>query len=176
MRKSKKFPGWILVSIILSVLGVFFRFALIGYDFIGYALLFAAAVVVAYKFFGKTLRIILTTFLACGVIYFVIVEIPIVSSARTDTDPKAPYVIVLGAGVNGTAPSLSLLNRLEATLSYLEMCREATCIVSGGQGAGENITEASCMYNWLTAKGISPDRILREEKASSKSALNGSSV
>lgn len=167
MKKAKKFPGWCLAATILIVLGAFFRFALIGYDFIGYALFFAAAVVAAYKFFGKTLRIILTVFLACGVIYFVIVEIPIVSAARTDADPKAPYVIVLGAGVNGTEPSLSLLNRLETTLSYLETYPDATCVVSGGQGAGEKITEADCMYNWLTAKGISPERILREEKASS---------
>jgi uncharacterized SAM-binding protein YcdF (DUF218 family) len=167
MRKPKKFPIWIPTSVILTVLGVFFRFALIGYDFIGYALLFVAAVIAAYKFFGKTLKIILTVFLSCGVIYFVIVEIPIVSAARTDADPNAPYVIVLGAGVNGTEPSLSLLNRLEATLSYLEMYPDATCIVSGGRGVGENITEAACMYNWLTEKGISPERILREEKASS---------
>lgn len=33
--------------------GVFFRFALIGYDFIGYALLFTAAVIAAYKFLEK---------------------------------------------------------------------------------------------------------------------------
>lgn len=113
------------------------------------------------------LRIILTVFLVCGVIYFVIVEIPIVSAARTDADQEAPYVIVLGAGVNGTEPSLSLLNRLQATLSYLEKYPDTTCIVSGGQGTGENITEADCMYNWLTGKGISAERILREEKASS---------
>ena len=29
-------------------------------------------------------------------------------------------------------------------------------MVSGGQGGGENITEALCMYTWLTDRGIPP--------------------
>ena len=167
MKKSKRLPGWAIAAVILAVLGIFFRFALIGYDFVGYTLIFAAAVVAAYRFFGKTLRIILTVFLAAGMIYFIIVEIPIVSSARTDSDPQADYVIVLGAGVNGHDPSLSLLNRLEATLAYLDKYPDSVAIVSGGRGDGEDITEADCMYNWLVGKGVSPDRIIKEDKATS---------
>ena len=72
---------------------------------------------------------------------------------------------MLGAGVNGTAPSLSLRERMDAALAYLTEHPEAVAIVSGGQGAGEDITEAQCMYDYLTAKGISPDRIWMEPKA-----------
>lgn len=75
--------------------------------------------------------------------------------------------MVLGAGVNGTQPSPSLEERLEAALAYLQTYPEAQCVVSGGQGGGENITEALCMYTWLTDRGIPPERIWQEERASS---------
>ena len=55
----------------VAAAGLFFRFALIGYDFVGYALLFAAAVVAAYHLFGRTLRIVLSVLLAAGVTYFI---------------------------------------------------------------------------------------------------------
>ena len=41
------------------------------------------------------------------------------------------------------------------------------CIVSGGQGSGEDITEAECMYRYLTNKGIDPQRIIQEDQATS---------
>ena len=167
MKKAARFPRWAVTACLLAAPGLFFRFALVGYDFIGYALLFAAVLIPIYKFTGKTVNKVLTVILSVGVLYFIIVEIPIVSAARTDPDPQAQYVIVLGAGVNGTQPSLSLLNRLNAALDYLSEYPQSKAIVSGGQGTGESVTEADCMYDWLTAKGVAPERIIKEERASS---------
>ncbi len=82
-----------------------------------------------------------------------------------DLKTECSYVVVLGAGVNGTTPSLSLRERLDAAYDYLEAHPEAVCVVSGGQGGGEDITEAECMYRDLTARGISPDRVWKEEQA-----------
>ena len=73
----------------------------------------------------------------------------VLSGAGGAEDPACAYVVVLGAGVNGTQPSPSLEERLEAALAYLQTYPEAQCVVSGGQGGGENITEALCMYTWL---------------------------
>ena len=78
----------------------------------------------------------------------------------------ADAVIVLGAGVNGTRPSLSLRTRLDAALTYLEAHPDIPAVLTGGQGYGENITEARCMYDYLTAKGIAPERLILEEHAS----------
>lgn len=166
MKKTSRFPRWIVWTAVLASLGAFFRFAMAGYDFIGYALFFAAALIPAYRFGGKAINKFLTVFLAAGVLYFIIVEIPIVSAARTDPDPGAAYIIVLGAGVNGSEPSLSLADRLEATLEYLVEYPDCTAIVSGGRGAGENISEADCMYGWLTERGVDGARVIREERAS----------
>ena len=80
---------------------------------------------------------------------------------------EAGYVLVLGAGVNGTEPSLALTQRLEAALAYLQAHPQAQCIVSGGMGQGEQITEAQCMFNWLTRQGVDPARIWLEEQATS---------
>ena len=89
------------------------------------------------------------------------------SDAKTDTAQEADVVIVLGAGVNGTVPSLSLHDRLVGTLDYLNAHPVCVAVVSGGQGENEDITEAKCMYDWLVAAGISPDRLLQEDKATS---------
>lgn len=77
------------------------------------------------------------------------------------------YVIVLGAGLNGTEPTLALQSRLDTTVDYMNRNTDAIAIVSGGQGTGETITEAEAMENYLISKGIVSGRILREEQATS---------
>lgn len=91
----------------------------------------------------------------------------VVRAGRGAADSSSDYLLVLGAGVDGSIPSLSLRERLTAALDYLNAHPGATCIVSGGQGAGENITEAQCMFDWLTAHGIDSRRIILEERATS---------
>jgi uncharacterized SAM-binding protein YcdF (DUF218 family) len=73
----------------------------------------------------------------------------------------------LGAGLHGTTPSLSLTNRLAAALAFLEEHPDTVAIVSGGQGPGENMTEAEAMTIWLEARGIAPERIIGEPEATS---------
>ena len=42
-------------------------------------------------------------------------------------------------------------------------------IVSGGKGSNEEISEAQCMYNYLTEKGIASDRIIMEDESTTTS-------
>ena len=76
-------------------------------------------------------------------------------------------VVVLGCAVRGGGPSLMLRERLIAAQDYLEENPEAVCVVSGGQGADESMSEAQCMYEYLTEHGISPERIYMEDKSTS---------
>lgn len=76
-------------------------------------------------------------------------------------------VIVLGCRVYGERPSLSLIERMDAAYEYLTENPQSYCVVSGGQGTGESISEAECMYRYLTGKGIAPERIFKEEKSTS---------
>ena len=74
-------------------------------------------------------------------------------------------VVVLGAGVNGTVPSLSLQVRLEAALDYIADKPDIPIVVTGSQGPGEDISEAQCMADWLIDHGVAADRILLEDQA-----------
>ena len=76
-------------------------------------------------------------------------------------------LIVLGCQVKGTSPSLMLTERLEAARTYLDEHEDACCILSGGQGPDEGISEAQCMYDYLTAHGVSADRLFMEDSSTS---------
>ena len=91
----------------------------------------------------------------------------IVSSALIEPAENVPYVVVLGAAVYGETPSLSLENRIRRAIEYLEENPEVKAVVSGGQGAGEDISEAECMRRYMVAHGIDESRILLEEHSTS---------
>lgn len=147
--------------------GCVFRFAMPGHDFIGYLLWLLAALIFAFPRLSKTWRIVLAALLVLGAAVFAVFEAPVISNAKTDAAPQSDYLIVLGAGVNGSAPSLSMVNRLEAALDYLEAYPDAVAIVSGGQGAGEDVTEAAAMHDWLVAHGMPESRIVQEDQSTS---------
>ncbi|MGI5935431.1 MAG: YdcF family protein [Oscillospiraceae bacterium] len=160
---------WIIAAAACFGAALFFRFALIGYGFLAYVLTGIGILVLIFRLLRHLgacrLRRVLAALIVIGLIFFIAIEIPIIISARTSKDPKADYLIVLGAGLNGSTPSLSMVNRLTAALDYLEKYPEAVAIVSGGQGEGEDMTEAQAMENWLVARGVAPERIIREEKS-----------
>ena len=59
------------------------------------------------------------------------------------------YIIVLGAEVKESGPSVVLRYRLDRAVSYLKENDNTLVIVSGGQGANEKATEASVMKEYL---------------------------
>lgn len=75
--------------------------------------------------------------------------------------------IVLGAGIRGETPTLPLVYRLEKAAEYHEKNPDAVIVVSGGRGAGEDITEALAMERFLVKKGVPRESILKEEKSTS---------
>lgn len=77
------------------------------------------------------------------------------------------YAIVLGAKVNGTAPSLSLRYRLEAALDYARKYENVKLILSGGQGPDEDISEAEAMKTFLVNHGIDKERLILEADSTS---------
>lgn len=78
-------------------------------------------------------------------------------------EPDLDCVIVLGAQVRETGLSVALKSRLDTAYDYLVENEGTRCIVSGGQGANEPIAEADAMYAYLVERGISPERITRED-------------
>ncbi len=84
-----------------------------------------------------------------------------------DSAVKTEYVIVLGCQVNSTSPGRFLSARINAAYRYLSENPGSKAILSGGQGNDEDISEAQCMFNELTSKGIDPARLIIEEKSTS---------
>ncbi|MCR5808670.1 MAG: YdcF family protein [Clostridiales bacterium] len=79
----------------------------------------------------------------------------------------ADALIVLGGGIRGTSPTLTLKYRLDAAYDYLERNPDTTAVVSGGKGPDEAVSEASVMYEYLVRRGIAKERILVEDASTS---------
>ncbi len=82
--------------------------------------------------------------------------------------PPGSVVIVLGAQVKNSRPTLILAGRIKAAAEYLIAHPDAVCIASGGRGADEDISEAQCIRNTLVqVYGIGEDRIYMEDRSTS---------
>lgn len=114
----------------------------------------------------RWLLFLIEAIVAVGCFVFILAEVIIIFWG-SKTAAEADYVIILGAKVNGTRPSLSLKARLDTAVVYLNRYPDAQVIVSGGQGADEGISEAECMYNYLVEAGISKERIIQENRSAS---------
>lgn len=107
--------------------------------------------------------------LAVCVVCFLAVEGLIVSGMFHEPSENLDYIIVLGAQVNGRKLSNSLYLRVERAREYLEENPDTAAVLSGGQGTGEDITEAQAMYTYLADMGIAPERLFKEPKSTNTS-------
>lgn len=78
-------------------------------------------------------------------------------------EPKA--MVILGCQVKPWGPSTLLQDRLDTALAYLEDHPDMTVVVAGGQGEDEHISEAQCMYDYLTAHGVNGENIILEAES-----------
>lgn len=114
---------------------------------------------VVYKIFIIIFLILLSSVL-------IIESLILLEGSKTETK-KVDYLIVLGARLYGETPSPSLLERLKVALKYLETNKSVKVVVSGGQGADEDIAEALAMSKYLIDKGIDEKMIIIEDKSTS---------
>lgn len=115
---------------------------------------------------GKTF-FIFVSILICVVTIVVATETVLMVSAAVSKPEPSSTVVVLGCRVYGERPSRMMVARLKAAQKYLEKNPDSVCILSGGQGDDEDISEAECMYRYLVNAGISPERLYKEDKSTS---------
>ena len=84
-----------------------------------------------------------------GICIFLVILSLIISKMNVTPVKNLDYIIVLGAQVKESGPSVILRYRLDRTVSYLKENDNTLVIVSGGQGANEKATEASVMKEYL---------------------------
>lgn len=176
MEKFIKHTKW-LVPAGFAGIGILFLTCMVGYSFSA-LICFALALLICLYYLldilrkkslttAKVLHLILTALVCIGVTAAAVTEALVVRASHGEPRKSSEYIVVLGAGLHGKIPSRSLQQRILAAEKYLKAHPDTVCIVSGGQGPGEDMTEAQCMKERLTALGISADRIWVEDKSTS---------
>lgn len=115
----------------------------------------------------KGIKIGIAAVILLGICIFVVMEVLIISKMNSKAEEGREYVIVLGAQVRGQHVTKSLAKRLDAACEYLDKNPETKVICTGGQGRGEDISEALAEKRYLMEKGIDESRIILEDKSTS---------
>ncbi|MBQ7676939.1 MAG: YdcF family protein [Lachnospiraceae bacterium] len=102
---------------------------------------------------------------AAGLLYVIVCSAFIFSHFHDRGEEGADVIIVLGAQVYPSGPSIILQHRLDTALDYLYAHPDTRCIVTGGQGENEHAPEAEVMREYLVANGIDSARILTETES-----------
>lgn len=148
---------------------------------IAFVMPFCAFTLACIAFFGyKVLPKWLKGVLCAGMSFFLATYIAFLSySLATAASSKARFdalpedeqltVMVFGCYVRGEEPGRTLTTRLDAALSLLKRYPNADCIVSGGQGSNEAISEAEAMRRYLVSRGIAEERITLEDRSTNTS-------
>lgn len=173
MRMREKI--YLLLAVVLLLLGAAMRFVYTAVRFTGFLCWCGAAALVLLALLGcwgrrwhwaQWCRRVFLLLLLLGMLLFTGLEACVVAVARTDWPERPAAMVILGAGVNGVEPSLTLLSRLEAALYYIgQDPAQFPIVVTGSRGPDEDISEAACMAQWLTEHNVDPERILLEEYA-----------
>lgn len=171
-------------SLVYTIIWIVAGILLIGYGFVGYRagsgngfykvwiaggiLCFLMEVLRRLKVWDKLpkpLKVIFLSIVGAGLALFIAVEGFILSGFGKKGEPGLDYIIVLGAQVRRTGPSVVLKYRLDKAYDYLIENPETICICSGGKGSNEHIPEGEGMRDYLLGKGIDESRIIVENKS-----------
>lgn len=118
------------------------------------------------RYVSKIMNVLLLGFMIIVVWSSVMLGL-IINGQYSDDTPENAVVIVLGARVNDSGVSKSLSARLDVAYDYLIDNPNSVCIVTGGQGYDEPMTEAQASFDYLIDLGIDADRIYVEDESTS---------
>ena len=167
----------LVAAAVLGAMAFFFKFMVPGYSFTALVCLLLIALILFYAFFpllgGKFPRFtkitvrLCTALLCVGLLIALGTEAVIIKHSFGAPKEQVEYMVVLGAKVRSSGPSVSLWDRIYGARDYLQAHEDVIAVVSGGQGPDEPMTEARAMYEALVDLGIPPERIWLEERATS---------
>lgn len=175
MNEKKKNPRrlWWITAAVLVLLGLLVP----TYFYVRLLPVLVAAVIAGYCLIsglkqkkpksGRVLQCWFTGLVISGVLVCAVTGSFILKGAGALPTEDLPYIVVLGAQVRDSGPSASLQERIDTAYEYLTAHPSTVCIVSGGQGSDEPMSEAQCMYECLVNMGIPPERVIKEEQATS---------
>ncbi|MBE5823400.1 MAG: YdcF family protein [Butyrivibrio sp.] len=111
------------------------------------------------------LRIAAYSVLGIIAFIFLVCQIAILSNFFDKGEKNLDYVIVLGAQMRDSGPSVIYSYRLQKAKEYMLENPETICITTGGQGSNESVSEGEGGATYLTSLGVPVSRILVEKKS-----------
>ncbi|MFV0626247.1 MAG: YdcF family protein [Alphaproteobacteria bacterium] len=110
-------------------------------------------------------NIISFSFLSGFVILTIFLNVIIFHGVQNEVDYNERFAIILGSGIRGEKLTPMLKARLDKALEYHKHNPNIIFLVSGGQGRGEDISEAKAMAKYLSECGVPKSNIIKETKA-----------
>lgn len=155
----------------VNLLGIILSFILVG----GFMLLYFFNYYASGSETEVMIHDLFTNLFAAIYLYFECMMIgTVISSAitsRYEPEKNMDFIIILGCSLrkDGT-PTPLLKSRIDRAVKFYEeqkqlTGKEAVFVTSGGQGTDEAVAESASMKRYLTEKGISPERIIEEDKS-----------
>ena len=158
---------WIVLGALVGLVAFLFTFRASGYHYAALVPLSIGVLLLVFRFGKRGLKRLAAGATGLLLVLLLIPEAPILQAAFAAGESDSPYVIVLGAAVYGQTPSISVRHRCDRAIQHLKRNPGARALVSGGQGEGEDISEAEAMSRYLVEKGVAADRILLEDRSTS---------
>lgn len=94
--------------------------------------------------------------------YVAVTFVQVWRASSNDDVHRADAIVVLGAAQYDGRPSPVFRARLSHGLDLYRMGLAPFIVVTGGRQDGDTYTEATSGYNWLVARGVPDDAILKE--------------
>ncbi len=141
------------------------------FSFVIWAMLAAFFVLAAYLAGSRwhrvprKLRIAAYIAIALVALLFGACTIAQLSHFSDEGEPDLDCIIVLGAQVRDSGPSVAFKFRLDAAYDYLNDNPGTVCIVSGAQGFNEPSSEGEAGRAYLISRGIAAERIFGETES-----------
>ena len=160
-----------IIGIVFIVYYIYIKLVFGGLAFIDF-FLYLGIILLVYNFIREKLKKnqlmynILKVVSIIFFIIFIIVESVMIGYPKNNIKDDSDYLIILGAAVKKSSPSLTLKARLNAAIEYINKTNDdCYIVVSGGRGNDEHISEAFAMKNYLVDFGISEERIIMEDNS-----------
>ncbi|WNQ11934.1 YdcF family protein [Paenibacillus aurantius] len=117
---------------------------------------------------GRRIRRLLTALAALVLLagaYFGLMSGKVLSVWRTSHGVPSDCAIVLGAAAWNGKPSPALRERLDIAVEVYRRKLASHLILSGGRAAGEKLSEAQVMKNYLVSQGVPAAALLVEDRS-----------
>ena len=163
----KRWTFWIVLGALIGCAVFLWSFRASGYHYTSALPLAGVLLMIVFRYAPRTVRRLSALVTVPAILLILAAEIPIVTASVNASASEARYIIVLGAAVYGETPSISLRHRSDRAVDHLGSNPGSFAVVSGGQGQGEDISEAECMRRYLRDKGVEDCRILLEDRSTS---------